>query len=49
MKVLPDGSRVQIGTDLLTNNGVNFVMASSASMLAMGIAYVLDLHLQTAR
>ncbi|KAF7186509.1 Protein PGR [Pseudocercospora fuligena] len=49
VKVLPDGSRVQIGTDLLTNNGVNFVMASSASILAMGVAYVLDLQLQTAR
>ncbi|KXS95478.1 hypothetical protein AC578_6859 [Pseudocercospora eumusae] len=49
VKVLPDGSRMQVGRDLLTNNGVNFVMASSASILAMGAAYLLDLHLQTSR
>lgn len=42
VKVLPNGSRVQIGQDLLTNNGVNFVMAAMASLGAMGIAYRLD-------
>ncbi|EME78233.1 uncharacterized protein MYCFIDRAFT_51566 [Pseudocercospora fijiensis CIRAD86] len=49
VKVLPDGSRVQIGRDLLTNNGVNFVMACSASILAMGTAYLLDLQFQAVR
>lgn len=49
VKVLPDGGRIQTGTDLLTNNGVNFVMASSASILAMGASYVLGLHLTAAR
>lgn len=43
VKVLPNGSRVQIGADWLTNNGVNFVMAALASLLAMGAAYELDL------
>lgn len=45
VKILPEGSRVQLGTDLLTNNGVNFVMAALASLLAMGVAHELDLGL----
>ncbi|KAK4494115.1 hypothetical protein PRZ48_014413 [Zasmidium cellare] len=45
VKVLPDGTRVQIGTDLLTNNGVNFVMAALASLLAMGVAHEFGLGL----
>lgn len=42
VKVLPNGSRVQAGQDLLTNNGVNFVMAATASLGAMGVAYMLE-------
>jgi uncharacterized membrane protein len=41
VKVLEGGSRAQLGIDLLTNNGVNFVMAALASVLAMGAAHVL--------
>lgn len=47
VKVLPHGSRVQIGTDLLTNNGVNFVMAALASLLAMSLAYIFDWQLSS--
>ncbi|KAF2164866.1 hypothetical protein M409DRAFT_24771 [Zasmidium cellare ATCC 36951] len=47
VKVLPDGTRVQMGTDLLTNNGVNFFMAALASLGAMGVAYVFDLGLRS--
>ena len=45
VKVLPDGSRVKLGQDLLTNNGVNFVMAALASVLAMGVAHEFGLGL----
>lgn len=45
VKVLPDGSRVKVGQDLLTNNGVNFVMAGLASVLAMGVAHEFGLGL----
>ena len=43
VKVSSNGSRTQIGSDLLTNNGVNFAMAAITSMLAMGAAHVLGL------
>ncbi|CAK3930143.1 Transmembrane 19 [Lecanosticta acicola] len=43
VKVLPDGSRIQLGQDLLTNNGVNFAMAALASVLAMGVAHELGI------
>jgi uncharacterized protein (TIGR00297 family) len=43
VKIIQGGSRAQMGLDLLTNNGVNFAMAASTSLLAMGAAYVLDL------
>lgn len=39
------GSRTQMGWDLLTNNGVNFAMASLTSLLTMGLAYVFGLEL----
>jgi uncharacterized membrane protein len=45
VKVAPDGSRTVMGKDLLTNNGVNFAMAAITSILAMGVAYVMDLDL----
>lgn len=45
VKVDAGGSRVQVGLDLLTNNGVNFVMASITSLLAMGVAYVFGMEL----
>lgn len=38
-----DGSRVKIGRDLLSNNGVNFVMAALASLLAMGVAWEMEI------
>lgn len=44
VKVVPGGSRVVVGKDILTNNGVNFVMASLTSVLAMGLAWWLDFH-----
>lgn len=43
VKVLAGGSRVQLGRDILTNNGVNLAMAGLTSLLAMAIAWVLDL------
>ena len=43
VKVAPGGSRVQTGFDLLTNNGVNFAMATITSLLTMGAAYILGL------
>lgn len=46
VRVLEGGSRVQIGKDLLTNNGVNFVMAMLASLLAMGVAGGVGLGLE---
>lgn len=47
VKVLPGGTRIQIGWDILTNNGVNFVMAATASLLAMGVAHELKLEVKT--
>lgn len=43
VKVLEGGSRVQLGRDILTNNGVNLAMAALTSLFAMGVAWVLDL------
>ncbi|KAK6440752.1 hypothetical protein LTR95_003027 [Oleoguttula sp. CCFEE 5521] len=45
VKVLEGGTRVQLGRDILTNNGVNFTMAALTSMGAMAVAYALDLGL----
>jgi uncharacterized membrane protein len=45
VKVLPGGTRVQLGVDLLTNNGVNFLMAALASLLAMAVAAELGLKM----
>lgn len=45
VKVLKGGSRVQLGRDILTNNGVNLAMAVLTSALAMGAAWALDLSL----
>lgn len=45
VKVVEGGSRVQMGWDLLTNNGVNFAMAALTSLLAIGTAWALDLSL----
>ena len=45
VKVDVGGSRVMIGLDVLTNNGVNFVMAAATSCLAMGLAYGLEMEL----
>lgn len=39
VRVGEGGGRVQMGWDLLTNNGVNFVMAAGTSLLAMGVAW----------
>ncbi|KAK5165489.1 uncharacterized protein LTR77_009018 [Saxophila tyrrhenica] len=47
VKVAEGGGRLQIGSDLLTNNGVNFVMAALTSMLAMGVAHVLGFELSS--
>ncbi|KAK1821274.1 hypothetical protein LTR12_004332 [Friedmanniomyces endolithicus] len=44
-RVFVDGGRVQVGWDLLTNNGVNFAMAALTSLLAMGCAWAMDLSL----
>ncbi|GAB7361700.1 hypothetical protein MBLNU230_g1747t1 [Neophaeotheca triangularis] len=43
VQVKEGGSRTQMGWDLLTNNGVNFAMASLTSLLAMGVAWELGL------
>lgn len=45
VKVNVGGSREQRGWDLLTNNGVNFVMAAITSLLAMGFAAVFGMEL----
>lgn len=45
VQVMPGGTRVQMGKDWLTNNGVNFVMAALSSLLAMGVAGMLELEL----
>lgn len=42
VKVVAGGTRVQLGRDILTNNGVNLAMAAGASLLGMGIAWVMD-------
>ncbi|KAF2217117.1 hypothetical protein CERZMDRAFT_32116 [Cercospora zeae-maydis SCOH1-5] len=46
VKVVAGGTRVQVGKDLLTNNGVNFVMAALASLVAMAVALVAGLELR---
>lgn len=45
VKVDAGGSRIQTGLDLLTNNGVNFVMAATTSVLAMSTAYIAGMEL----
>jgi uncharacterized protein (TIGR00297 family) len=45
VKVLDGGSRVQLGRDILTNNGVNLAMAGLTSLFAMVVAWMLDLSL----
>ncbi|KAM0692361.1 hypothetical protein Q7P36_008562 [Cladosporium allicinum] len=45
VKVLDGGSRIQLGRDVLTNNGVNLAMAALTSLFAMGVAWMLDLGL----
>lgn len=45
VQVLDGGSRVQLGRDILTNNGVNLAMAALTSLFAMGVAWMLDLHM----
>lgn len=46
VKVLDGGSRVQLGRDILTNNGVNLAMAALTSLAAMGVAWVFGLNIQ---
>lgn len=46
VKVEAGGSRIQTGVfDFLDNNGVNFAMAATTSVLAMGVANLLGLSL----
>jgi uncharacterized membrane protein len=45
VKVLDGGSRVQLGRDILTNNGVNLAMAALTSLFAMAAAWALDLSI----
>jgi len=45
--VTPGGSRVMIGRDLLSNSGVNFVMAAGSSIVAMMLAWVMNLGVET--
>lgn len=45
VQVAKGGSRVQTGKDLLSNNGVNFVMAGTVSLVAMGFAWVTGMEL----
>lgn len=45
VKIAEGGSRMQVGWDLLTNNGVNFVMAAITSLLAMGFAWIFEMEL----
>jgi uncharacterized protein (TIGR00297 family) len=45
VKIAAGGSRVQTGLDLLTNNGVNFCMATITSLLAMATAHALGIGL----
>jgi len=42
VRVILGGSRTMTGIDMLTNNGVNFAMAASTSLLAMGVAWSMD-------
>ena len=44
-RVKVEGTRVQTGWDLLTNNGVNFAMAALTSGIAMGCAYATEVGL----
>lgn len=44
VKVGEGGSRVRSGRDLLTNNGVNLVMAVVTSVLGVGVGYVMELE-----
>ncbi|KAK3715013.1 hypothetical protein LTR37_007503 [Vermiconidia calcicola] len=41
VKIAAGGSRAQTGFDLLTNNGVNFAMAATTSLLTMGVVHLL--------
>lgn len=43
VKVAQGGSRVKLGRDVLTNNGVNLAMAAITSILAMAAAHTLGL------
>ncbi|KAM0717211.1 hypothetical protein Q7P37_007063 [Cladosporium fusiforme] len=43
VKVLEGGSRVQLGRDILTNNGVNLAMAALTSLSAMAVAWAFGL------
>lgn len=45
VKVSVGGSRDVRGWDLLTNNGVNFVMAALTSLAGMGVAWAMGLEL----
>lgn len=49
VKVLAGGGRSQTGMDLLTNNGVNFVMAALTSMVAMSVASLFGMELGSLR
>lgn len=40
------GSRAKMGVDLLTNNGVNFTMATVTSLLTMGVFWALGIDLE---
>ncbi|KAK3663145.1 hypothetical protein LTR22_006054 [Elasticomyces elasticus] len=46
-RVKAGSERVQMGWDLLTNNGVNFAMAALTSMIAMGAAWAVEANLGT--
>ena len=47
VRVAQNGSRLQQGRDLLTNNGVNFAMAFVTSLATMAAAWVLELGLDS--
>lgn len=49
VRVTEGGSRTQTGLDLLTNNGVNFAMATITSVLAMTTAHILGLDIGLSR
>ncbi|KXL43616.1 hypothetical protein M433DRAFT_155620 [Acidomyces richmondensis BFW] len=46
VQVVPGGSRTKTGLDLLTNNGVNFTMATATSLLTMGVFWAIGIDLQ---